>query len=146
MFFNNFNKALKTIAILILFGFLFTNFVFAVLTPPDIPQDPKAPFKNYNDIQSFFDRMLTLFATIFWLFAIAASFYAGYLFLFSGGVEEKIGKAKKMIWYAIIAIVLGLMAYGLPALINNILKGGESTNNQNQQLRPTPPPSGVISV
>lgn len=134
---------MKKFILIFIFNILFLNFVLAVPTPPSIPKDPSAPWQTKNDIIEFFDGLLKTFAIIFWILAVGASFYAGYLFLFSGGAEEKIGKAKKMVLYAIIAIALGLMAYALPSLICSFLspsgkcqstqsgQGGQNFINQN---------------
>jgi hypothetical protein len=115
----NLNKFLIIILILGILGF---NFGFAELKPPSIPQDPNAPIKSFDDITGLLRKIFEYFAIIFWLFAIGAIFYSGYLFIFEGSSDEKTSKAKKMLKYAIIAIVIGLMAYGLPQLILNILK------------------------
>ncbi|MGB9609009.1 MAG: hypothetical protein ACPL3E_01390 [Minisyncoccia bacterium] len=117
------NKFIKSTILTILL-LTIINISFAVPKPPkpaDIPNDPNAPLQTTDDIISLFKEILTYVAIIFWTFAVGASFYAGYLFLFSGGSEEKVGKAKKMILYTVIAIAIGLMAYGLPTLINNFL-------------------------
>ncbi|MCS6789337.1 MAG: hypothetical protein NZ484_02155, partial [Patescibacteria group bacterium] len=89
-----------------------------------MPRDRFAPIQTPQDIVYLIGEILVLLATIFWILAVIASFYAGYLFLFSGGSEEKVGKAKKMFLYAVIAIVIGLMAYALPTLIYNLLDVG----------------------
>jgi len=117
-------KNLLIILIIYFFLVLNVNFLYTQDTPkpPEIPKDPNAPFKTSKDIINFFQGILKDFAIIFWIFAIGASFYAGYLYLFAVGVEEKAKKAKKMLLYTIIAIVIGLMAYSLPTLVNNVLK------------------------
>ncbi|MGB9609008.1 MAG: hypothetical protein ACPL3E_01385 [Minisyncoccia bacterium] len=78
-------------------------------------------FKSYQDIIKFFDGLANIIAGLFWTAAIIAAIWSGFLFLTSGGNEEKATKAKKMLWYTIIAIIIGLMAFGLPSLIKNIL-------------------------
>lgn len=93
------------------------------LTPPPIPSDEDSPFQTMDDILYFLQSMFWYLAVIFWLFAIGAIFYAGYLFIFEGASGEKVDRAKKMLKYAVIAIVIGLMAYGIPELILNILRG-----------------------
>jgi len=122
------------------FVFYFYNFSQAQnITPPQIlreggekfvPKDPKAPIKTSDDIIYVIIKLFKIMAQIFWILAIAASFYAGYLYLLSGGNEEKTGKAKKMLLYAVIAIAIGLMAYGLPTLVYNFLN---PENNPPQQ-------------
>jgi amino acid transporter len=53
---------------------------------------------------------------IFWiLLAVSIIFlvYAGIIFVTSAGSEEQIKKAKTIIFYAIIGIVVALLAYGI---------------------------------
>jgi len=131
-------------------SFIFYNFSQAQnVTPPKIlqeggnqfvPKDSKAPIQTSDDIIDFFIKIFKIMAEIFWIGAVAASFYAGYLYLLSGGNEEKTGKAKKMLLYAVIAIAIGLMAYGLPALVNNFL------NPQNDTQQQSPINSDTISI
>lgn len=58
-----------------------------------------------------------------WLFglvlALAVIFilYAAFMYLTSGGDEEKVKKAKQFLVYAIIAIAIGLLARGIVALV-----------------------------
>lgn len=59
----------------------------------------------------------------FWIAATAAVLYSGFLYLTAGGDAEKVKKASKMLWYAVIAIAVGLMAGTMPTLVKNILSG-----------------------
>jgi len=78
-------------------------------------------FSSWEDILNFFNNLATIIAQFFWTAAIIAAIWSGFLFLTAQGNEEKVGKAKKMLQYTIIAIVIGLLAFGLPSLIKNIL-------------------------
>lgn len=111
--------ALFVLVLSLLAGWCFS--ALAALVAPDIPKDPKAPIKTYGDIESWFDTAAGWVATIFWIAAVVAVFYSAYLFLFSGGDTEKTTKARQVLWYAVIAIAIGLMAYGFPAFIDSIL-------------------------
>jgi choline-glycine betaine transporter len=115
-------QKLGKIFLIIIFLIFAVNFSYADLKAPEIPKDSSAPIQGAQDIINIFGGILRMLSIIFWIFAVGATFYAGYLYILSGGVEEKIGKAKKMLWYAIIAIVIGLMAYGLPQLVKSFLK------------------------
>ena len=63
-----------------------------------------------------------------WLFAILMSLavvmiiYAAYLYLTAAGNPERITSAKKTLIYAIVAIVVALVAGGIPKLIEGILR------------------------
>ena len=56
--------------------------------------------------------------------AIAALVYAGYLYITAGVSEENVDKAKKIVIYVVIGIVLVFMAY---AIVNTVLSGDAST-------------------
>ncbi len=64
-----------------------------------------------------------------WLLGIGATIgviivlYAAFLFMTSGGSAERVTMARKTLLYAIIGITLLLLAKGVTALIENILKG-----------------------
>ncbi|KKL68087.1 hypothetical protein LCGC14_2128510, partial [marine sediment metagenome] len=59
------------------------------------------------------------------LFALAGIFIiiAGFQYLTAQGDPEKTKSAKNMIMYAIIAIVIGLVAFGIEAIVKAILPG-----------------------
>jgi len=96
------------------------------LVVPVFAQQNESPIQSAQDIVEFFENVLTWLATIFWIFAVGAAFYAGFLYLGAGGSPERTLKAKKQITYAVIAIIIGILAYGLPRLILNILGGGDN--------------------
>jgi threonine/homoserine/homoserine lactone efflux protein len=62
-----------------------------------------------------------------WLFgilllaAVVFLIYAAFLYLTSGGDEEKTKKAKSYVIYAVIAIAIGLLAQGIIALVYSLL-------------------------
>jgi hypothetical protein len=67
-------------------------------------------------------RLLALLRTVFWLFAVGMLIYAAYMYLFGGAGEKNVEKAKTVIRYAVIAMVVALIATGIPWLVANILK------------------------
>lgn len=90
----------------------------------DVPTDPNAPIKTPANITNLVNEILFWFSTIFWIAAVGFVFYAAYLYLTGGGSDEKLKQAKKQLLYAVIAIAVGLMAQGLPALIKAFLSLG----------------------
>jgi len=67
--------------------------------------------------------ILTWIGIIFWIFAVGFILYAGFLYLTAGGAPEKVTKAGQQFKFGIIAIIIGLLAYGLPRIIQTILSG-----------------------
>ncbi len=58
------------------------------------------------------------------LLAIAALFiiYAAFLYLTSGGDEEKVKKARQWIVYAVIAIIIAFLARAIVAIVRQLLQ------------------------
>jgi len=95
--------------------------IYLLLNSVVLAADNDAIFSSWEDILNFFNNLATIIAQFFWTAAIIAAIWSGFLFLTAGGNEEKTGKARKMLQYTVIAIVIGLLAFGLPSLIKNIL-------------------------
>ncbi len=81
----------------------------------------ESPIKSLPDIINVFDKIAFWIATAFWIAAAIAIFYAAYIYLTASDNAEKVTKANKQLLYSVIAIAIGLMAYGFPKLILNIL-------------------------
>jgi len=62
--------------------------------------------------------------TILMALAVVMVVYAAFLYLTAAGNPERITSAKKTLIYAIVAIVVALVAGGIPVLILNLLGGG----------------------
>ena len=60
--------------------------------------------------------------TILFSLAIVMIIFAAYLYLTSAGNPDRVTTAKKTLIYAIVAIVVALVAGGIPKLIEGILK------------------------
>jgi len=94
---------------------------FLILNTKVFAQGDDAIFKSWKDILKFFNNLATIIGQFFWTAAIIAAIWSGFLFLTAQGDENKVEKAKKMFQYTIIAIIIGLLAFGLPSLIKDIL-------------------------
>lgn len=67
-----------------------------------------------------------VFTTMFIFLITVASFtllYAAFLYVTSEGEQEKINKAKKIIIYAVIALVVAALALGAPVAIQQFITG-----------------------
>ena len=118
------NKKIFSIIFLIIYLILNLNFSYAQKgpKPAPIPSDSSSPIKSGQDIMDLLGGILEYITIVFWILAIGAALYAAYLYLFSRGNEEKAKEARKMLWYAVIAMVIGLIAFSLPAIIKSILE------------------------
>lgn len=68
-------------------------------------------------------RILDLARTIFWIVAVAMILWAAFLYLTAGGAPEKVTKANATLRYAIVAIVVALIATSLPFLVRSLIGG-----------------------
>jgi len=77
---------------------------------------------------SFVEGVTSFLSLLFLSASIWFFFLAGYQYMTAGGDEEKFGKAKRNMIYAMIGLVVGLGAYAMPDLISlflgNVPKGG----------------------
>ena len=69
-----------------------------------------------------------------WLFyilmvlSVMMVLFAGYTFVTAGDDTEKVSKARKMITYAALGIVIALIAKGFPTLIYSFMTGQSASN------------------
>lgn len=66
-----------------------------------------------ENITSFMRNMLLALAVLFTIFS-------AYKFLTAAGDPEKIKEAKKMLAYTVVAIIIGLIATGVPSLVESL--------------------------
>ena len=92
-------------------------------TPPPIPDDTQTDIQGGESIIELLRTFLSWVAIIFWIFAVGFILYAGFLYLTAAGNPEKVTKAGSQFKFGVIAIIIGLLAYGLPRIVQNILSG-----------------------
>ena len=71
---------------------------------------------TYNIIGNAIATLIQYVAVL----AVLAVMYGGFTYILSIGDEEKIGKAKKIIIWALVGVFVSISAYGIVAVINNI--------------------------
>lgn len=122
------NKKAVVVACCFLASVVIFTPLLASAQGPDIqitpPTDPNAPIKTGEDIYGVVGKFARYIAIIFWILATISAFYSGYLYFVAAGNPEILKKAQKQIWYTVIAIVIGLMAWGLPVFVRNIITPG----------------------
>ena len=109
---NTFNKRAGVALFVLLMVFGISSVALA---------DNESPIRSFDDVIKVLQKALQWFATAFWIFAVGGSLYAGFIYLTAAGAPDRIQKAKKQMIYVVIAIIIGLLAYGLPTILKNIL-------------------------
>lgn len=92
-----------------------------ILAVPLLALAQGSPVRSISDVQKVLVRIAEIVGYIFWIAATISALYSGFLYLTAGGEAEKLSKAKRQIWYTIIAVAIAVMATGFPALVKDIL-------------------------
>ncbi len=69
-------------------------------------------------------RVLGYLQTFFWIIAVIFVVIAAYKYLTSGGDTDKIGEAKHMLIYAVLAIVVALIATAVVSVVQSFVNSG----------------------
>jgi heme/copper-type cytochrome/quinol oxidase subunit 2 len=86
------------------------------------------PIQNATQASS---ALCNIFGLMFWVLisvSIIMFLYAAYLYVFSGGDEEKPTEARMTILYAVFGIIAALLAKGAPVLIAGLFGKASSVN------------------
>ncbi len=104
---------MKKYKILILLVLLFPLFVFAQVTIPN-------PI-GYNSVGELIHGVVNFIRNVALMIAPIIFIIAGLMYYFAGGSPEKVKKATDLIKYAIIGLVIILIANGITAVIKDIM-------------------------
>lgn len=123
-------KTLKKVAIVLpILAFLIAPLAapsIADAQSPDIENPASeavdSPIENIDDVETVLQNVIGWAQTF--LFALSALFIiiAGFKYMTAGGNEDEIKTAKNMLIYALVGIVLGLIAGGVVNFINDFLQ------------------------
>lgn len=119
-------KKTKKFALLATTGGLMIAAPFLALAQAPVQVPPPTTPGPITSGQGFVDLLnvvLRWVATAFWILAALFVFIAAYKYLTAGGDPEKVKSASSNLLYAVIAIAVAIMAYGLPVLVGNFLRG-----------------------
>lgn len=72
------------------------------------------------DVESTLNSIVAKMFGLILVLGVAVIIWSAFTFLTSGGDEEKVGKAKKILLYAVIAVAIAILAGGVPELIKSI--------------------------
>ena len=76
-----------------------------------------------EDLENVLETVRDWFFTVFVILAVIFLIWAAFLYLTAAGNDTKVGKAKNALIYAIIAIIVALLAGSLTSLLQNVLGG-----------------------
>jgi len=77
-------------------------------------------------VEGLFNAVADWLFTIFMIVAVMGLIYSAFMYLTAAGDMEKVKKARMSLTYAIVAIVVALLAGSMPTLLQNLLKEGTS--------------------
>lgn len=101
-----------------------TGFFFFINTIPVLAQTTiQNPLGAGTTISSVIDRITTNIVQIGTAIAVIVFVVGAWQYLFSFGSEEKVKQAHNTMKYAVIGLIVLLVAKGLTTLITNILRG-----------------------
>ncbi len=127
---NNKRKSifLKSFIIFLLFFFLPNQILLAQEEPPS-PSDYESeliegtPILEKGDILEIVFNIIQYLLSFLGVIAVCMIIYSGYLWMTAGGNEEKVGKAKKTLTYALVGLLVILFAYTITAFVISRLHG-----------------------
>lgn len=114
----------KTILVFLLFA-SFVSIVSAQSVDPftQLPSEkPPIVFSSYGGAIDIVARGASWLLYIVIALAVVFIIYAGFLYLTSGGDENKIKSAKEYIIYAVVGVAIALVARGLVMLVQTLIR------------------------
>ena len=82
------------------------------------------PIKKGSDALGLLGKFAEWASIAFWVLAFIFVLVAAFQYFTAGGNPEKVKEANKRLLWAVIAIVVGLMSYGMTSFVNSILEEG----------------------
>jgi heme/copper-type cytochrome/quinol oxidase subunit 2 len=95
--------------------------VFADAGPRNSLPDPSVTkVGSLGDIQeNYVDKILNWIFSLLVIFSVLFVLIAAWKYLMAAGDSKAAGEARKMIWYAMIAIAIALLAKGVPKIVGD---------------------------
>lgn len=91
-----------------------------LINPGDAPSNVAAATGGEGSIRALVLRIVDFFLLFLGLIAVIMIIYGGILYITAAGNQEQVDKAKKIIMYAIVGIVIVLVSF---ALVNTVIRG-----------------------
>jgi len=115
--------------------FLLANFVIAAGPDVGLTYPEGTGLSNTQDIRIIIARIIRIIIGFLGIIAVGLIIYAGWLWMSSGGNEEKIEQAKNILKNAVIGLIIILSAFAIASFVLNSLLGAVPGGG-------TPPPGG----
>ncbi len=81
------------------------------------------------DIRIVASRIIGVMLSIMGILILAYTMYGGYLYMTAAGNDERVTKARKIIFYGALGLGVMLMAYSITAFVYNIVQQGTTGND-----------------
>lgn len=81
------------------------------------------PISSPGDFITLLGTVASWMFTIFLALAVLFLIYAAFLYLTAAGNESRVGNAKNVLIYSVVAIVIALLAGGIVPLIRGVIEG-----------------------
>ncbi len=100
----------------------FSIFPFTPITHAQTAVQPD--IQRIEDIYALIEKVALWFQAFFFIIAAIFIILAAFSYLTSGGEKEKLAEAKNRLIYAVIAIVVAMLAFVLKTVVRNFLGTG----------------------
>ncbi len=92
----------------------------ALIDPTDSPTNIQEATGGEGSFRTLARTIINFFLYFLGFLATAMIIYGGILYVTSGGQDEQTGKAKKILMYAIVGIIIILLSF---AIVNTVISG-----------------------
>jgi len=113
-------KKIALYALPITLGIFLTVFFAAAIESPL----PTSVITNVSQVLNVVQYIVKLVYWLFFLIAILFIILAAFNYLTAGGDPSKVKKATNMLIYAVVAVVVALIAWGIESIVRNALSTG----------------------
>lgn len=96
----------------------------AILLPTDVPPSVAEATGGQSELRGLIITIVDYFLGFLGLLAVIMVVYGGVTYVSSAGNDEAVGKAKKIIMYALVGVVVILLAF---VLVRAVLGAGTGT-------------------
>lgn len=93
------------------------------------PPPPPQLFYNAGDVFNFISNIITFFFWIIMAFSVILVLWAAFKYLTAQGNPENVQAAQKILLYAVIAIVIALLARSVPTIVSDLVQNAATTNS-----------------